>query len=77
MKQNQFPFKWGHFELTVVLLCVRWYHLTSHQHPIYQPEWHGLLNYFVYHFASTSLRGYVPDFGCLVIAGRDNSPAVR
>ena len=25
MKQNKSPFKWRHFEPTIILLCVRWY----------------------------------------------------
>lgn len=25
MKRNQSPFKWHHFEPTIILLCVRWY----------------------------------------------------
>ena len=25
MKQHKSPFKWRHFEPTVILLCVRWY----------------------------------------------------
>src|SRR5215203_3711261 len=25
MKRNQSPFKWRHFEPTIILLCVRWY----------------------------------------------------
>lgn len=25
MKQNRYPFKWRHFERTIILLCVRWY----------------------------------------------------
>ncbi|MDQ3255563.1 MAG: IS6 family transposase [Acidobacteriota bacterium] len=25
MKQNESPFKWRHFETTMILLCVRWY----------------------------------------------------
>lgn len=25
MKQNESPFKWRHFEPTIILLCVRWY----------------------------------------------------
>ncbi len=25
MKHNSFPFKWRHFEPTIILLCVRWY----------------------------------------------------
>jgi hypothetical protein len=25
LKQNKSPFKWRHFEPTIILLCVRWY----------------------------------------------------
>jgi transposase-like protein len=25
MKRNKSPFKWRHFEPTIILLCVRWY----------------------------------------------------
>ena len=25
MKHNPSPFKWRHFEPTIILLCVRWY----------------------------------------------------
>ena len=25
MKQNKSPFKWRHFEPSLILLCVRWY----------------------------------------------------
>ena len=25
MKHNKSPFKWRHFEPTIILLCVRWY----------------------------------------------------
>ena len=31
MKQNKSPFKWRHFEPSLILLCVRWYMVRKEQ----------------------------------------------